>query len=66
MKSPIFIVIGIIFAPIAGILAFIISFEEYKHHYTNIKDSLKIPLQIALITFLFFIFIFLILSFFRV
>ena len=27
MKSPIFIVIGIIFAPIAGILAFIISFD---------------------------------------
>ena len=64
MKTNVFFIIGVIFSPIAGISAFIVSFEEYKHHYTNTKDTIKIPLLTAFIAFLVFLSIFSILSFY--
>ena len=48
------IVIGLIFSPIAAIMAFIISYEEYKRHYTDKKKPFQLSLGTAIATFVFF------------
>ena len=53
------LLIGAIFSPIAALMAFIITYEEYKHHFPEFKISVKKALGISLITLL----VFLVLSF---
>ncbi len=47
-------IIGIIFASIAGLAAFLITYGEYEHHYTSKKMPIKLSLQAALLAFSFF------------
>ena len=39
------ILIGLMLSPIAAAMAFLITYEEYSHHYTNNKKSLKVALK---------------------
>ena len=47
--------IGLLFSPLAALMTFIITYEEYKHHFSENKTSAKKALGTALITFLIFL-----------
>lgn len=51
----IFIIIGLIFSPIAALMAYLITYGEYSHHYLSKKETLKISLEFAFYTFCFFL-----------
>ncbi len=44
----------IIFSPFAGIIAYIITYDEYQHHFDK-KQAKQRALQMALFTFVIFI-----------
>jgi K+-sensing histidine kinase KdpD len=46
--------IGLILSPIAGMCAFLITYHEYRRHYTDRRQPLKIAFEAALFTFAFF------------
>ena len=48
------LLIGLILSPIAGIMAFLITYHEYQRHYTDKQQPLRIALEAALFTFAFF------------
>jgi tetrahydromethanopterin S-methyltransferase subunit C len=48
------ILIGLIFSPIAAAMAFLITYEEYSHHYTDKKKSLKVAFEAAIFTLIIF------------
>ena len=50
----IFLVIGIVFSPIAAAMAFLITYGEYTHHYPDKKMPLKLAGQAAIFTFIVF------------
>lgn len=52
--------IGLLFSPLAALTSFIITYEEYQHHYSGNKIPIKSAMNTAFITF----FVFLTLSFF--
>lgn len=41
--------VGLFFSPIAAIMAFIISYEEYIRHYTNKKEPIKLALSAVIV-----------------
>lgn len=47
------IIVSLIFGLIAAIMAYIITFEEYKHHYTNKKQPRRYSLEMAVVAFVF-------------
>jgi hypothetical protein len=49
------LVIGIAFAPLAGAMAFVITYEEWSHHGLGRADLIKRSLQMALVTLAFFV-----------
>jgi len=57
------LVIGIPFGAIAAVMAFIITFEEYRHHYRDLKMPIRHGVETALVTFLFFVVMSLLLSY---
>lgn len=59
---PIFI--GLILCPIAAAMAFLITYEEYSHHYMDKKQPLKFALEAAIFTFILFAILSLLVSFF--
>jgi len=52
--NPIVLLIGIIFAPLAAAMAFIITYGEYTHHYSDKKMPLKLATEAAIMTFIVF------------
>jgi hypothetical protein len=52
--NPIVLLIGIIFAPLAAAMAFIITYGEYTHHYSDKKMPLKLATEAAITTFIVF------------
>ena len=50
-----FFFIGLIFSPLAAFIAFIITYEEYTHHFIDKKKAFEHGLQMAFITFVVFI-----------
>jgi uncharacterized membrane-anchored protein len=48
------LLIGLTLSPIAGIMAFLITYHEYQRHYADKQQPLKIALEAALFTFAFF------------
>jgi len=52
--NPIALLIGIIFAPLAAATAFIITYGEYTHHYSDRKMPLKLATEAATMTFIVF------------
>jgi len=53
VKLILFIALG--FAPFAGIIAFIITYQEYAKHLVDKRRVLRISLRAALVTFVFFL-----------
>ncbi len=49
------IVLGAVFGGLAAICSFLISYAEWTHHYTSKKEPIKHSLEMALVTFVFFI-----------
>jgi hypothetical protein len=47
-------VIGLIFSPLAGAMAFVITYEEYSHHHLQRRVVLGRSLEAALVTTVFF------------
>jgi len=56
--------IGLIFSPIAGAMAFVIFYNEYLHHFTDKKQPLKIALEAAVLTTILFVILSVIAGFF--
>jgi len=50
-----FLTVTLVFSPLAAIMAFLIVYDEYRHHYEEGKTPLKMGLRAALVTFIFFI-----------
>jgi len=48
------LLIGLVLSPIAGLMAFLITYHEYQRHYADKKQPLRIALEAALFTFAFF------------
>ena len=59
-----FFFIGLIFSPLAAACAFIITYEEYKHHLIDKKQVFKHSFQMAVFTFMIFLAISLVTGFF--
>jgi len=59
----IIVVIGIFLSPLAALMAFLIMYSEYSHHYTSKREPLKMALQDAFVTLILFIFISLLMAF---
>jgi hypothetical protein len=51
----IFFVIGLVFSPLAAACAFIITFQEYKHHFPDNHEPVKMAFQTAIMTFIVFL-----------
>ena len=52
--NPISFIVGLVFAPIAAAMAFLITYGEYSRHYTDKKKPLKFALEAALLAFVVF------------
>jgi hypothetical protein len=49
------LLIGLFFSPLAGLCAFLITYHEYQRHYADKRQPLRIALEAALFTFVFFV-----------
>ena len=47
--------IGIVFGIVASIMAFLITYEEYVHHYIGRQEPLRASFQTALFAFIVFV-----------
>ena len=61
--NPVSLVIGLVFSPLAALMAFFITYDEYLHHYSDKKKSLKLALQTGVFSFMFFMILSLIIGF---
>jgi hypothetical protein len=52
--NPITLLVGIVFAPLAAAMAFIITYGEYTHHYSDKKMPLKLAIEAAILSFIVF------------
>jgi len=48
------LLIGLMLCPIAAVMAFLITYDEYSRHYTDKKKPLKLAFEAAIITFIVF------------
>lgn len=52
---PLFGMLGVGFGVIASVMAFLITYGEYVHHYAETRTPRRIALQAAVVTFAFFV-----------
>ncbi len=52
-----FAVIAAIFSPLAAVMAFLITYEEYSHHHLDRRELLRRSLGAAVVTLVFFLLI---------
>ena len=53
-----FLIIGAIFGPIAGAMAYLTTYEEYSHHHLARRDLIGRSLTTGLVTLVFFLVLF--------
>ncbi len=53
--NPITLLIGIVFAPLAALCAYIITYGEYQHHYPNNEMPKKLAMEAAIGTLILFL-----------
>ena len=46
-----YIVLGLLFAPLAGAVAFVITYEEYAHHQMEKRRLIRASLEAAVVSF---------------
>jgi len=49
-----FLAVSLLFGSVAGACAFLITFNEYQHHFQDSRRTWKISLEAGLFAFLFF------------
>ena len=49
-----FILIGAVFSILASLIAYLVTYKEEEHHYSNKKEAMKRAFQMAIFTFIFF------------
>ncbi len=49
------VVISLVFSPLASVMAFLITYGEYSHHYPDKRKPVKLATEAALVTLVFFI-----------
>jgi H+/Cl- antiporter ClcA len=59
-----FLGIGVVFGFLASLMAYLITYNEWVHHYPTKKEPRKIALEAAIFTFIFFFLISLIAGYF--
>lgn len=64
MINPIAASIGFVFSPLAALMAFLIAYGEYQHHYPDKAIPRKLALEAAVGTFIFFVVISVIIGWF--
>jgi len=52
---PLLVMIGLMFSPLAALMAFVITYEEYTHHYPDKRKPLRLAAQAAAVTFVVFL-----------
>ena len=46
--------VGLACSIIAGLMAFVITYNEYSHHFAEKKDAVKESIEAGVVTFVFF------------
>ena len=59
-----FIIIGLGFSVLAALAAFLITYEEWSHHYASNREPIRYALEAAVVAFLVFILLTLLASIF--
>lgn len=54
LSLDLFVAIGSIFGFLASLMAYLVIYNEYMHHYQSSKEPHKLALQAAIFTFIFF------------
>ncbi|MHB8362589.1 MAG: hypothetical protein ACYDBX_03140 [Patescibacteria group bacterium] len=57
-----YLIIGIVFGILAGIMASLITYGEYKRHFINSKRPLKEAIKMGIFTFVFLLLLLLIIG----
>jgi hypothetical protein len=47
--------LGLIFGPLAGLMAFLIAYEEYRHHFLDRRRAIRASLEVGVTTLLVFL-----------
>jgi len=47
----VFVLIGAVFSPLAAVVAFLITYEEYSHHGFDRRELVRHSLMVAAVTF---------------
>ncbi|MDI6864480.1 MULTISPECIES: hypothetical protein [Thermodesulfovibrio] len=55
LTNTIYFILLLPFSIIAAVMVYLITYNEYMHHYTTKKEPRKIALETAIFTFVFFI-----------
>ena len=61
---PIFILIGGVFGFLGALIAYLITYNEWVHHYSTKKEPRKMALETAIFVFVFFLLVSLIAGYF--
>jgi len=61
---PLSFAIALVFSPLASAMAYLITYAEYSHHYPDKRQPVKMALQAALVTLMFFIIVSFVAGFF--
>jgi H+/Cl- antiporter ClcA len=59
-----FILIGAVFSLLAASIAYLVTYKEEEHHYSNKKEAIKRALQMAIFTFIFFFVLMLVIGYY--
>jgi len=59
-----FILIGAVFSVLAATIAYLVTYKEEEHHYSNKKEAQKRAFQMAIFTFVFFFALMLVIGYF--
>jgi hypothetical protein len=47
--------LGLILSPLAGLMAFLITYEEYRRHFPDRRRAIRASLEVGVTTFLMFL-----------
>ncbi|MDI6829148.1 MAG: hypothetical protein QME62_11770 [Armatimonadota bacterium] len=53
-QSNAFIAIGLVLSILAALAAFLITYEEWSHHYTSKREPLKFAIEASIVAFVVF------------
>jgi hypothetical protein len=53
--NPLVLVIGLVLSPIAALMSYFITYDEYLHHYPDKGTPRRMALQAAAFTLIFFV-----------